>query len=272
MVETATRVAVQIWPEQSTFDEQRTAWLRAEDLGVDDVFTSDHFFPLSGDPDGFTFETWTLLAAMAEATERARVGTLVTPVGFHNPDLLADMARTVDHISRGCAILGIGAGWNRRDYEEYGYEYGTVSHRAAVFAQAVPRIVSRLSRLNPPPLSDPLPVLIGGGGERTTLRLVAQHAHIWNWLFADPDDFAAKDRVLAQRCAEAGRDPADIVRSMTINTVSDLPTVNDVTQLDQLDEFHAAGIRHVIVGMTIPMFDEGILRRLVTWRDRVNGS
>lgn len=259
---TAVRVAVQVWPQHSTMAEQRATWLRCEELGVDDVFTWDHFFPLSGEPDGPHFEGWTLLAAMAEATERVRVGTLVTSVGYRNPDLLADMAATVDHVSGGRAILGIGAGWNRRDYQEYGYEYGDVSTRAQWFAQAVPRIVDRLERLSPPPLSSPLPILIGGGGERTTLRLAARHAHIWNAFFDDAAAFAAKNAVLDGWCRQVGRDPGEIVRSIAIL---------DPAQLDQLDELRAAGLTHFIYGTQPADFDEVLVRRLVAWRDRVSG-
>ncbi|MBW3603741.1 MAG: LLM class F420-dependent oxidoreductase [Actinobacteria bacterium] len=260
--EASVQVAVQVWPQHSTFAAQRSTWLRCEELGVDDVFTWDHFFPLSGDPDGPHFEGWTLLAAMAEATERVRVGTLVTSVGYRNPDLLADMVATVDHVSDGRAILGLGAGWNERDHREYGFDYGDVSSRAQWFSEAVPRIVERLDRLVPPPVSSPLPILIGGGGERTTLRLVAEHAHIWNFFFKDAAAFRAKDEVLSRWCAQVGREPDEITRSIAIN---------DRSQLDQLDELHAAGLTHVILGMQPADFDEAAVRRLVEWRDRIRG-
>ncbi|HEX6256371.1 MAG TPA: LLM class F420-dependent oxidoreductase [Euzebyales bacterium] len=252
------RVAVQVWPQHSTFAEQRATWLRCEELGVDDVFTWDHFFPLSGDPDGPHYEGWTLLAAMAEATGRVRVGTLVSSVGYRNPDLLADMAATVDHISDGRAILGIGAGWNERDYTEYGYGYGDVSTRARWFVEAVPRIVSRLDKLVPPPVSTPLPIMIGGGGERTTLRLTAQYAHIWNSFFDDAAAFTAKNAVLDRWCADVGRDPAEITRSIAMN---------DASRLDQLDELHAAGLRHFSLGVQPSDFDERAVRHMVQWRD-----
>lgn len=257
------QVAVQVWPQHSTFDEQRTTWLRCEELGVDDVFTWDHFFPLSGDPDGSHYEGWTLLAAMAEATERVRVGTLVSSVGYRNPDLLADMVATIDHISGGRAILGIGAGWNQRDYEEYGFEYGDVSSRARWFAQAVPRIVERLAQLVPAPVATPLPILIGGGGERTTLRLAAEHAHIWNYFFDGADAFAAKNAVLDRWCDDVGRDPAAITRSIAMT---------DPAQLDQLDSLYEAGLTHFIIGVGPSDFDDAMVRRMVDWRDAVNGA
>jgi probable F420-dependent oxidoreductase len=255
------RVGVQVWPQHSTFAQQRDTFLRCEELGVDDVFTWDHFFPLSGDPDGAHFEAWTLLGAMAAATERVRLGTLVSSTGYRNPDLLADMARTLDHASGGRAILGIGAGWNQRDHVEYGYDQGDASARATVFSRAVPRIVARLDRLVPRPVSGPLPILVGGGGERTTLRLAAEHAHIWNAFFDEPAAFVHKNQVLERWCADVGRDPGEIVRSMTIN---------DMRRIADLDAFHAVGVRHVIVGMQPADFDEAAVRQLVDWRDRAH--
>ncbi len=235
-------VGVQLHPQHTSVADLRAAWEAAEALGVDSIWTWDHFYPLYGDDTGAHFEGWSLLAAMAVTTSRARFGMLVTGNSYRNPDLLADMARTVDHLSDGRLYLGIGAGWFEKDYDEYGYEFGTAGGRLRALETSLQRIRARLGELNPGPVGD-LPVLVGGGGEQVTLRLVAQYADAWN-TFGPPANFAHKNEVLDRWCAEVGRDPADIERTVALNA----------NEVDDAEAFVAAGASHLIV-MTGAPFD-----------------
>ncbi|EIF00037.1 LLM class F420-dependent oxidoreductase [Saccharomonospora glauca] len=253
------RIGLQLQPQHADYDAIRRTAAEAEELGVDVLFNWDHFYPLSGDPEGKHFECWTMLGAWAEATSRVEIGALVTCNSYRNPELLADMARTVDHISGGRLILGIGAGWFQKDYDEYGYEFGTAGSRLADLADALPRIEKRLTKLNPPPTRK-IPVLIGGGGEKKTLRLVARHADIWHG-FGDVDVAARKIEILDRHCADVGRDPAEIERSVG---VSGSPAETG----DQLAEL---GITLFTVGVSGPDYDLGPLREWLAWRDRRNG-
>ena len=253
------RVGVQLRPQHTSYAAFADAVRRIEELDVDTLWNWDHFFPLYGDRDGSHFEGWTLLTAMATLTSRAEIGCLVSCNSYRNPNILADMARTVDHISRGRLILGIGAGWFEREYNEYGYTFGTAGDRLRDLGRSLPVIRERWQKLHPPPLRNPIPLLIGGGGEKVTLRLTAQHANIWNG-FGPPDHFRRKNEVLTNWCIELGRDPAEIERSVAI----------DPDELDQLDAFVAAGATHIILGLDAP-FDLAPVKKIVGWREALRG-
>src|SRR3954471_12661609 len=213
------RIGVQLQPQHAEWEDIRRAVVAAEELGVDVIFNWDHFYPLYGDADGKHFECWTMLGAWAEQTTRAEIGALVTCNSYRNPELLADMARTVDHLSDGRLILGIGSGWFQKDYQEYGYDFGTAGGRLNQLRDDLPRIESRWAKLNPPPTRK-IPVLIGGGGEKKTLRLVAQHADIWH-SFGDAEILPRKLGILGEHCATVGRDMRDIEVSVEVGGESD---------------------------------------------------
>lgn len=208
------RVGVQLAPQHADYAMIRRAAAEAEELGVDVLFNWDHFFPLGKVSEGKHLECWTMLGAWAEATSREEIGALVTCNSYRNPDLLADMARTVEHISNGRLILGLGAGFKEREYREYGYEFGTPGTRIDDLARSLPRIERRFSQLNPAPTRK-IPVLIGGDGEKKMLRVVAEHADIWH-SFAGGEMLAHKMEVLEEHCAAVGRDPAEIERSVLV--------------------------------------------------------
>src|SRR3954449_7489827 len=161
------RIAAQLHPQHGTYPGFRDAAVSAEELGYDIVYTWDHFFPLYGARDDLSLECWTTLAAVAEATSRIEIGPLVACDVYRNPELLAYMAGTIDGISNGRLILGLGSGWFRRGFEEFGYPFGSPGERSRQLGADLPRIVSRLERLEPP-LHRRMPILIAGGGEGKT--------------------------------------------------------------------------------------------------------
>jgi probable F420-dependent oxidoreductase len=244
------RVGVQLHPQATTVDALRNAWRTADGIGVDSIWIWDHFYPLYGDPNAAHFEAYTLLAAMAAETERADIGALVTCNSYRNPNLLADMARTIDHVSNGRFVLGIGSGWFERDYEEYGYDFGTAPSRLRDLAHDLPIIMDRFSRLEPPPQGR-LPILIGGSGEKVTLRLVAEHADAWN-TFGPPENYRKKSAVLDEWCARLDRNAHQIERTVGISA----------GEIESWHDYVDAGAEHLIV-MTGPPFDLDPVRRLV---------
>jgi len=249
------RIGVQIQPQHADYAQIRDAARRAEEIGVDILFNWDHFYPLYGEPDGKHFEAWTMLAAWAEQTTRAEIGCLVTCNSYRNPELLADMARTVDHISDGRLLFGIGSGWFERDYTEYGYDFGTAGSRLDALGEALPRIEKRWSELNPAPVRK-IPVMIGGGGEKKTLKYVAKHADIWH-SFSDVATLERKRGVLAGHCEAIGRD----VNEIEISTAAD--------SSEAAKPLYDAGARLFTYGVGGPDYDLKPLEDLVAWRDSV---
>lgn len=207
----------------------------AEEVGCDGLWVPDHFMPPAGgygtgaagsDPEREpVHEAWTTLAALAGLTPRLRLGVLVSGNTYRHPAVLAKMAATVDHISRGRLILGLGASWQENEHRRYGIDYGTAADRADRLDEAAAMITSLLSAgrtshegrhyhlddapLEPKPLQSPLPLLIGGGGERRTLRTAARHATAWN-VWGLPPTLRRKGAILDAYCREEGRDPSAV--------------------------------------------------------------
>jgi alkanesulfonate monooxygenase SsuD/methylene tetrahydromethanopterin reductase-like flavin-dependent oxidoreductase (luciferase family) len=183
-------------------------------------------------------------------------------MSYRNPNLLADMARTVDHISGGRLVLGLGSGWFEPDYTAFGYEFGTAITRLHAFRDALPVIKDRMAIGNPPPVHGRIPIMIGGGGEKVMLRLVAEHADIWHG-FGTPDEIRHKCEVLDAHCASIGRDPSEIERSVMF----------EAHQLDEVDDalleaYVAAGITYFFYSGTGPDYALDGLRLLLEWRGR----
>jgi probable F420-dependent oxidoreductase len=253
------RITVQLHPQHAEYSDIRDAVTRAEALGVDTVYNWDHFYPLYGDPEGKHFEAWTMQAAWAEQTSSVDVGCLVTCNSYRNPELLADMARTVDHISGGRLVFGIGSGWFQKDYEEYGYEFGTAGSRLDDLAEALPRIVARWEKLNPAPTRK-IPILIGGSGEKKTLKMVAQYADIWHSFIriGEPEVFEHKKSVLQKWCDEVGRDFNEI----------DISVGGQGLTPEHGEELVERGIAEITIGLNGPDYDMSEVEAWVAWRDR----
>lgn len=245
------KIGVQLHPQGTTVAAMREAWRAADAMGVDSLWTWDHFYPLYGPADADHFECYALLAAMAADTCHATVGALVTCYSYRNPNLLADMARTIDHISNGRFVLGLGSGWFERDYAEYGYDFGTAIGRLRALEAGLPVVKERLARLAPGPVNGKIPLMIGGSGEKVTLRLVAEHADMLN-TFGPVDNFRRKNEVLDEWCAKVGRDPRAVERTVAINP-------KDLVDAERYSE---AGADHLIVMLGAPFRLDAIERFL----------
>jgi probable F420-dependent oxidoreductase len=249
------KIGVHLRPQHTTIQALRAAWQAADAIGVESITVWDHFYPLQGDPGGAHFECWSLLAAMACETRQAQIGALVSAISYRNPDLLADMARTVDHLSGGRLFLGLGAGNSERDHLAYGYRWAPPAERLRTLRDGLARIKSRLPQLNPPPLG-PLPIMVAGGGEQVTLKLVAQFADMSNTSGA-PDVVRHKNQVIDDWCVKVGRNPAGIERTSNIA----------IGAVERMDEFVQAGAQRLQIQLDHP-FDLKPVEQAIELRAR----
>lgn len=218
-----------VWPgPMQTWDSVRALARHAENTGWDGAWFADHFMANAENPGGDTLECWSIIAALAVAVPRLRLGTLVCGNTYRHPAVLANQAAAVDIISGGRFTFGIGAGWQRNEHERYGIPFPPTRERLERLDEAC-RVIKALTTqertdfsgryyslegapLDPKPVQDPLPLLVGGGGEKVTLRIAAEHADAWN-TWGDPEVMRHKIEVLDGHCEEVGRDPSTIERS-----------------------------------------------------------
>jgi len=259
------RFGLKLAPMSCTIEEQRGVWQVAEEGGFDHLWTYDHLNPINGDLTGVAWEGWMLLPAMAEATSRVRIGCMVTGNTYRHPGLLAKMATTVDHLSGGRLEFGIGAAWAEAEHGMLDLEFPPVGERIRRLGEAC-TIIKQLwtgdpmshdgpayhlheAVQNPPPLQRPHPpIWIGGGGEKKTLRVVAEHADCWNALGPDVAEGRRKSEVLDRHCEEVGRDPKLIQR--TVQLRNEKQAVDGTVRL--CEKFFGAGFADVILYVSPP--------------------
>ncbi|WP_420108679.1 LLM class F420-dependent oxidoreductase [Mycolicibacter arupensis] len=270
------RFAFKTSPQNTTWDDMLAVWRAADAIDVyESGWTFDHFYPIFADPAGPCLEGWTTLTALAQATTRLRLGTLVTGIHYRHPAVLANMAAALDIISGGRLELGIGAGWNEEESGAYGIQLGSIRERFDRFEEACQVLIGLLSSetttfsgtyyqltdaRNEPkgPQRPHPPICIGGSGEKRTLKITAKYAQHWNFVGGTPAEFARKRDVLAGHCADIGRDPKQITLSAHLRLQPDLDyrrVIDDAAALG------AEGLNLAIVYLPTP-HDPAVLEPL----------
>ena len=294
---------LQLHPQYTTWDEMRDAALLAEQAGWDVLMTWDHFVPLMGDVTGPNLEGWQVLAAFAAITKKPKIAMLVTGNTYRHPAVLANMATTLDGISNGRAVLGIGAAWNEHEHKMYGIDFDTAPIRLAKLREAT-RIIRTLlddgkityqgkyyqlenATLGTRPIQKRLPILVGGGGEQVTLKITARYADWWHG-FGTADVIKHKLDVLEKHCADVGRDLKEIAPTAggSILVRDDLnlidkrlrevaarnkveapnrPAVSGKPEdiAKQLLGYHKVGVKGFLFGMS-PPYDRETIERVMT--------
>lgn len=232
-------------------------WKRIESLGFDWASIWDHFYAADGSGDPDCLEAVACHAALATTTERVRCGSLVYSAGYRHPAVLANALATIDQLSGGRAVLGMGGGWLAGEYRAYGIAYPSPGTRLRMLGESIQCVQSLLNTDGPTnfegefftmtdawcvprPVQEHLPVWVGGGGEKVTLRIAAQHADGWNLPFISPEEWARKSAILDAHCADVGRDPAAITRTVNVGMARDDDDLRQ--QFDQIAEFVRPGV------------------------------
>jgi alkanesulfonate monooxygenase SsuD/methylene tetrahydromethanopterin reductase-like flavin-dependent oxidoreductase (luciferase family) len=299
-----------LWNQYTTWPDMLAAARLVDRLGYESLWTWDHVYPIVGSPDGPMFEGWTTLAAWAMATDRVTLGLMVGANTFREPTLTAKMATGLDHISNGRAVLGIGAAWFRTEHVAFGFDYGDgPPERLRWLGQALPlmrgmlhgeqpsskpgdRYDAKAVRNDPPPVQRPLPILVGGGGEKVTLRLVAQYADMHD-VGGDVETVRRKDRILREHCERVGRDYDEIERTIGIgrlfirDSAAEAKRVAERTLAanggarydaivgspeeiaEQLAPYLELGRRHLVANFPAPYDEETISRFAIEVRSRL---
>jgi F420-dependent oxidoreductase-like protein len=261
------RFAVKTPTHHTTWDKMLGVWQAADEIDLfESAWNFDHFYPIRGDTDGPCLEAWVTLSALAQATKRIRVGTMVNGMHFRHPAVLASMASSLDIVSGGRLELGLGAGWNEMETDAYGIELGTVDERMTRFEEGTAVIHLLLTqeesdfegrffrltkaRNEPKPVQQPRPpIVIGGKGEKRTLRLVARFASMWDALFVEDekDEWLRLRDVLWAHCEDVGRDPAEISCSSHLSMGPDPDPAEVASRCGVMFD---AGVDVVILGFT----------------------
>jgi F420-dependent oxidoreductase-like protein len=261
------RFGVQTPPQQVSYSDLLQTWQEVDALGFDSAFVFDHFMPISSDPTGPCLEGWTLLSALAAQTKRVRVGVLVTGNTYRNPAILAKMAATVDHVSQGRLILGIGAGWFESEHAAYGIPFSTVGGRARQLGEALEVIKLLFTQekstyagkhyqlkdapFQPKPVQKPYPpILIGGQGQKLILPVVARYANIWHLRVqeTDPESIKKLCTTFDDICRKIGRDPAEIEKAVSLRSAQLAGTTEELR--GRIQALVEVGIHHFTIALS----------------------
>jgi F420-dependent oxidoreductase-like protein len=288
------RFGVHAGLQHTSIAELRELWARIEALGFEWISIWDHFYAADATGDPHCLEAVTTHAALAAATSNVLCGSLVYSAGYRHPAVLANTMATLDQIADGRVVLGLGGGWLEQEYQVYGMHYGSAGERLRMLGEYVQCVRGLLTQQHtsfsgefftlteaqcePKPVQERLPIWIGGGGEKVTLKIVAQHADGWNVPFIPPDEWARKAKVLDEHCAAVGRDPAEIVKTVNVGMAF---TEEELTRqfgrmanyvrpgvlsgsvqemVDKVGAYVAAGAQWVILAMRAPFDRDGLER------------